>query len=93
KKDDKSLYFDESSINSFAYELLNSGKTEEAIMVFGLNVKIFPESANAFDSLAEAYMKNGQKELAVKNYEKTLALDPGNTNAQKMLEKLKNQDQ
>ncbi len=86
---DKSLYFDEASINGYAYELLNSEKTEAAILVFALNVKKFPQSANAFDSLAEAYMKNGQTELAIKNYEKSLELNPENVNARDNLEKLK----
>jgi len=40
--------------------------------------------------LAEAYLKNGQKELAIKNYKKSLELNPGNEDAKKMLDKLKN---
>jgi tetratricopeptide (TPR) repeat protein len=88
KEKDKSLYFDESSFNAYGYELMNTGKTEEAIMVFQLNFKMFPESANVYDSLGEAYMKNGQKDLAIKNYEKSLELNPENSNAREMLTKL-----
>ncbi len=42
---------------------------------------MFPESGNAYDSLAEAYMKAGEKDLAIKNYAKSLERDPGNRNA------------
>ena len=51
------------------------------------------KSANAFDSLAETYMKNGQIDLAIKNYEKSLELNPDNENAQEILNKLKNLNQ
>jgi len=47
-----------------------------------------PQSANAHDSLGEAYMINGNKELAIKNYKKSLELNPDNTNAKEMLNKL-----
>ena len=90
KDKDKRLYFDEFSFNSYGYELLSSGKIGEAIMVFNLNIKMFPKSVNAFDSLAEAYVKKGDKKLAIKNYEKSLELNPDNANAKKMLKKLKN---
>ena len=55
-----------------------------------LNTEKFPTSFNAFDSLAEAYMRNGDDELAVKNYEKPLQLNPNNENAKSMIEKTKN---
>jgi cytochrome c-type biogenesis protein CcmH/NrfG len=42
-----------------------------------------------YDSLGEAYMKAGEKELAIQNYEKSLQLDPKNMNAVEMLKKLK----
>ncbi len=45
--------------------------------------------ARVYDSLGEAYMKTGQKELAIQNYEKSLQLDPKNQNAVDMLKKLK----
>ena len=50
---------------------------------------MFPQSSNVYDSLGEAYMLNGGKELAIKNYEKSLELDPKNTNAVDMLKKLR----
>jgi len=80
----------ERRINSLGYALLNSNKNLEAIEVFKLNVETFPESANVYDSLAEAYMKNGDKELAIKYYKKTLEMIPKDTEADKeFLERLK----
>jgi cytochrome c-type biogenesis protein CcmH/NrfG len=61
--------------------LLQQKKNAEAIEVFKLNVEAFPESANTYDSLGEAYMKAGQKELAIKSYAKSLELNPNNRNA------------
>jgi cytochrome c-type biogenesis protein CcmH/NrfG len=46
------------------------------------------KSFNVYDSLGEAYMINGQAEYAIKNYEKSLALNPDNTNALEMLKRL-----
>ena len=71
------------------YVLLYSGHEHDAINVFQRNVEDYPQSGNVYDSLGEAYMKIGQKELAIQNYEKSLQLDPKNKNAVEMLKKLK----
>jgi len=63
-------------------------KVNEAIDVFKLNVKLYPKSSKAYDSLGEAYTKFGNKELAIKSYQKSLELDPENKNAKKKLEEL-----
>jgi tetratricopeptide (TPR) repeat protein len=83
------IYFDEEYINGFGYYLIGQGKMPEALEVMKLNAEVFPESANAYDSMAEAFMKNGNKEEAIKNYEKSLALNPGNENAKTMLNELR----
>jgi cytochrome c-type biogenesis protein CcmH/NrfG len=54
-----------------------------------LNVEAFPQSSNVYDSLGEAYMANGDKELAIRNYEKSIELNPQNTNGVGMLKKLR----
>ena len=79
----------ERSINSLGYQLLWQKKSPDAIRLFQLNVELYPKSANAYDSLGEAYMVNENKELAIQNYEKSLELDPKNTNATEMLKKLR----
>jgi tetratricopeptide (TPR) repeat protein len=83
------LPFDEGEINTLAYSYLQEGKVDEAIALFILNTIAFPNSANTYDSLGEAYMNAGNKELAIKNYEKSLELNPNNTNAVEQLKKLR----
>lgn len=80
--------FAETELNNLGYQLLGMKKIKEAIEIFKLNVDVFPESSNVYDSLGEAYMINGDKELAIKNYEKSLELNPDNKNAIEMLKKL-----
>jgi adenine deaminase len=81
--------FREQQLNSLGYQLLKMNKIKEAIGIFKLNVEVYPQSANVYDSLAEAYMTNGDKDLAIRNYERSLELDPKNTNAAEMLKKLR----
>jgi CubicO group peptidase (beta-lactamase class C family) len=78
----------ENRLNDFGYQLLRLGRRAEAIVVFALNVEFYPASSNTYDSLGEAYMENGDTELAIKNYRRSLELDPGNGNAVQMLKKL-----
>jgi tetratricopeptide (TPR) repeat protein len=86
KKDPLSV--DEKMLNDIGYMLLGKSKIREAIKIFDLNVKLYPESANVYDSLGEAYLKADEKELARKNYEKALSLDPNSTTAKRALEEL-----
>jgi CubicO group peptidase (beta-lactamase class C family) len=75
-------------VNERGYELLREKQCRQAIEVFRLNTLVFPLSANAFDSLGEAYMSADMKDLAIENYKKSVSLDPGNMNAIEMLETL-----
>jgi tetratricopeptide (TPR) repeat protein len=60
----------EADINSYGYQLLGAGKTDEAIEMFRKNVKDHPQSWNAYDSLGEAYDRKGEKKLAIENYQR-----------------------
>jgi len=82
-------YFNERQFNLAGYSLLNSGKIDEATAVFKMNVELFPDSWNVYDSLAEAYAVKGEKELAIKYYDKALQLNPDNQNAKERLKNLK----
>src|SRR5579864_663476 len=80
--------FDEDELNSLGYQLIHFNKFKEAIRIFQLNVEVYPKSSNVYDSLAEAYMDEGNKPQAVANYQKSLQLNPKNRNAVLMLQKL-----
>jgi tetratricopeptide (TPR) repeat protein len=88
KEDNKWIPFSETQMNILGYQQLQAGKTKEAIELFKLNVIAYPESANTYDSLGEAYMIDGDKELAIQNYRKSLKLNPDNNNAVEMLKRL-----
>ena len=76
-------------LNSKGYEFLAQKNYDKAIDLFIMNTFAFPKSANAFDSLGEAYMNKGDKNLAIKHYEKSLELNPNNGNAKDMLLELR----
>ncbi|MCU7549918.1 hypothetical protein OCK74_12370 [Chitinophagaceae bacterium LB-8] len=79
----------EDNINSAGYQLMNANRLNDAIELFKLNVQFFPKAWNPYDSLGEAYAKAGKKDLAIKNYEMSIKLNPKNDNGKKMLEKIK----
>ncbi len=70
------------------YQLMQVGKTAEAIEIFKLNAEAYPQSANVYDSLGEACLISGQKELARINYKKAVELNPKNVNAIEVLKTL-----
>lgn len=76
---------DETELTMYGYSILWANKTTEAIEVFKLIATVFPNSSNAYDNLGEGYLKNGDKELALINYERSLAMDPENFNAEDQL--------
>jgi CubicO group peptidase (beta-lactamase class C family) len=78
---------DHSILNRYAYRIL--GKEKEsgwAMELFKLNVQLFPEDGNLWDSLGEAYLKYGEKEQAIRSYAKAVEL--GNKESQKILTEL-----
>jgi CubicO group peptidase (beta-lactamase class C family) len=83
------IKFGPGDLNECGYMLLGVGRTDGATQVFEANVALYPQDANAHDSLGEAYMAAGKKELAVKSYERSLQLNPNNENAEKMLKRLR----
>lgn len=78
----------ENRLNNLGYGLLQQKKLPEAIALLKLNVEFYPNAWNVYDSLGEAYMTNGEKDLAIANYKKSLELNPQNSNGREMLKKL-----
>jgi glyoxylase-like metal-dependent hydrolase (beta-lactamase superfamily II) len=87
-KSDK-YYFDEVELNRLGYRFIQENRIDEAIAVFKLNVELYPESWNVYDSLGEGYMIKGDRPNAIKYYEKSLEINPNNTNGIEMLKRLK----
>ena len=77
-------------LNNIGYAFLKENSVDNAIVVFEENARIFPDNANTWDSLGEAYFINRDKENALKSYKKALALDPNSESAKAMIQKLEN---
>ena len=80
--------FSEEELNAVGYHLLRTGRVADAIEIFKLNVEMFPQSANPYDSLGEAYAASGNKALAIANYRRVLELKPANPGAVEALKRL-----
>ncbi len=69
----------EQRVNSLGYALLSREEFGKAVEIFSYNIRRFPKSFNAHDSLGEAYMIMGDKEKAIKYYKLAIELNPGDT--------------
>jgi dienelactone hydrolase len=79
KKDPKATLFSEGLVNVIGYEHLQEGDTKGAVEILKLNVTGYPNSPNVYDSLSDAYLADGQKDLARENAKKALQLLPSDT--------------
>jgi dienelactone hydrolase len=79
QKDSNAKLFDEGLVNMIGYEHLQDGDNKGAIAIFKLNANAFPKSANVYDSLSDAYLADGQKDLARENAKKALELLPADS--------------
>jgi beta-lactamase regulating signal transducer with metallopeptidase domain len=82
------VYFKEGELNTLGYYYMYGKKLDEALAIFKLNLKMNPESWNAYDSLGEAMLAAGKTEKARSLYERSIALNPDNENGRKMLSKI-----
>ena len=90
KKNQPDSYdFGENQLNLLGYQLLWREMNEAAIEIHKLNTQTYPEAANPYDSLGEAYMANGDTELAIESYEKALELNPDTPSAIEALKELR----
>ena len=81
--------YSEPELNGLGYTLLDRGRHADAIRVFQLNVRQFPTSSNAFDSLGDALLRSGRRVEAAQAYTRALELDPSNVNVRAKLLRLK----
>lgn len=80
----------EEALNQVGYRMLK-GKIADAIKIFSKNLREYPQSANAYDSLGDAYVAAGDNDIAIENYKKALKMDPANERANEELKKLEGQ--
>jgi|GEM_PF-809967 len=78
----------EMELNRIGYQLLEAGRTDDAIEIFRLQTELYPEVANSFDSLGDAYRKAGDTEQAAEAYRSSLERDPGFDHSRRMLDEL-----
>ncbi|HEY5564847.1 MAG TPA: tetratricopeptide repeat protein, partial [Rhodothermia bacterium] len=78
----------EADVNAIGYDLLGRGQVDAAIAVFEINTRVYPGSANAFDSLGEALVTAGRHQEAIEAYRQAVNIDPGLPSSLRALRKL-----
>jgi tetratricopeptide (TPR) repeat protein len=78
----------EAALNDQGYKLIQLKRLDDAIKVFMLNTQLFPNAWNTWDSLADAYMKKGEKQIALGYFKKSIQLNAQNAYAKEMVESL-----
>ncbi|MCT2407599.1 beta-lactamase family protein [Chryseobacterium antibioticum] len=80
----------ESELNNWAYRMMATNQQKEALEIFKLNVYLFPDSWNVYDSYGEILLKTGDKNKAIEMYKKSIQLNSDNENGKKILEQIQN---
>ncbi len=88
EKDPKDPTINENNLNGLGYRFLNNDQMKLGQAVLKVNMMLYPDSFNVYDSYAEACMKMGEFDEAIENYKKSLRLNPENTNAVAFLKEL-----
>lgn len=78
----------EDRFNRLGYRLMGAGNLDQAVAILELNVELYPDSWNCYDSLGEAYMQRGDRDAAIANFKRSLELNPENQNSKQLLEEL-----
>jgi tetratricopeptide (TPR) repeat protein len=81
-------YYSAGTLNQIGYDLLSADRIEDALRVFQLNAKEYPEDWNSFDSYGDALMTAGRKDMAIGQFERARALDPSQEHPRSMLRDL-----
>ncbi|MBL7911978.1 MAG: hypothetical protein JNJ41_13045 [Bacteroidia bacterium] len=89
KAKDSSNYTNSEREMSYAgYQLLDNGKTKEAVALLKLDIELFKDNYNAYDSYAEALLLAGDKTNAKENFKRSVQLNPGSQNGLNRLKEL-----
>jgi dienelactone hydrolase len=87
-RDKNVVLFPEGEMNTLGYQLLQNGNGQDAVVVFQMNVEAYPNSANTYDSLSDAYVALGKKQEALDNARKALEALQNDRNTPDELKKL-----
>lgn len=87
KKDSLDPSIKEGNLNSLGYKKLRDKKYDEALAIFNININLHTNSANVYDSYAEALRKSGDTIGAIEYYKKSVAIDSGNRGAKRFIDK------
>jgi CubicO group peptidase (beta-lactamase class C family) len=87
KKKDPGFQPNEVELNDWGYRLM-ANHLNHALEIFRLNIHLYPESWNVYDSYGEALLKDGQKDEAIKMYTRSVELNPDNAGGKKVLASL-----
>ena len=88
KKDTMHYLLTEDEMNVLAYQLMWNNMNDKALEVFKTNLELFPNSWNSYDSYGEILLKIGKKEEAIRMYQRSSELNPGNEGGKKVLAEL-----
>ncbi|WP_025665624.1 serine hydrolase [Aquimarina megaterium] len=83
----------ENNLNRLGYRFMGAENLKLAQDIFKVNMLLYPESFNVYDSYAEACMKIGELDLAIENYKKSYSLNEKNTNALNMIKEIEQKKQ
>ena len=79
----------EAEVNGAGYVLIRADLPEQALTIFELNTRVFPEAGNTWDSLGEALWMVGRLDDAIRAYEKSLEINPNNANGRRMIARIR----
>lgn len=82
----------EKNFNSLGYKELRDKNYKQALNIFKINMELYPNSSNVYDSYADALKVSGDTLEAIKYYKKSLAIDSGNRSAKRFVEKYDNKE-
>ncbi|MCG7502183.1 tetratricopeptide repeat protein [Tenacibaculum sp. Mcav3-52] len=88
EKDSLNPVIRERNINRLGYQYLRKDEFENALNVFKINIELYPNSSNTYDSTADAYTRMKDTAKAIEYYKKALTINPENRSSKRALEKL-----
>lgn len=88
KKDSLNTVIEERRLNSIGYRFVREKKYDEAKEIFKINIALYPNSSNVYDSMGEVFYLEKDTLNAIKYFKKALTINPENSGAKRLLKKL-----